>query len=301
MNSASDFPSMQSINRNAATSSSEKGIQKNPHKPSQLPFKHIVSDFPPPSANRSSNSMSTQLGRNNVLPADISSTTSAKATVEDMKESLGQKNFKQLKQLTMYFAQDQLSPEGYVEQAATLFSRSYGDPDFWSYLPSLLLSCPNQDSSQHALKYMNSLKRQQQSSSMKSTRHASAVAAVNSTTKQSSQWEGASGNKSNVMRQVILPPPFPASYAAARLLTQPVIVPGRSNTITSKKKNGWGGTPLARSLSTAQQEGSATKYMEKMQKQKQSNNTSPQLTNTKKNGTKKKKPKNELKDLAYGR
>jgi len=338
MNSASDFPSMQSINRNAATSSSGKGIQKNPHKPSQLPFKHIVSDFPapsanrssntsssekstkknphkpsqlpfkhsvsdfpPPSANRSSNSMSTQLGRNNVLPADISSTTSAKATVEDMKESLGQKNFKQLKQLTIYFAQDQLSPEGYVEQAAALFSRSYGDPDFWSYLPSLLLSCPNQDSSQHALKYMNSL---QQSSSMKSTRRASAVAAVNSTTKQSSQWEGASGNKSNVMRQVILPPPLPASYTAARLSTQPVIVPGRSNMIASKKKNGWGGTPLARSLSAAQQEGSATKYMakqEKMQKQKQSNNSSPQQTNTKKNGTKKKKPKNELKDLAYGR
>ena len=318
MSSPADFPSMQSSSRSTATASSAKATKKNPPKPSQSPYMHSVSDFPaPPAANQSTrpdirqqmmgrdsaNNMSTQQVRDNVLHADISSATSAKATLEDMKASLGPKNFKQLKRLTKDFAQEQLSPEGYVDQAAALFDRGYGDPDFWSFLPSLLLSCPNQDSSKHALKYMNSLKRQQHLSSNQVPRSASAVAVPTST----ASWNGASGNKSNVMRHVVPPPP-PASYAAARPLTQPVVAAGRSNTFASKKKIAWdASTP--RSLSavvttSSPQGGSATKYMakqQKKQKQQQSNNSSQQQNNAEKSAIKKKKQKDELKDLAYGR
>jgi hypothetical protein len=321
MSSTADFPSMQSSSRSTATASSAKATKKNPPKPSQAPSMYSVSDFPaPPAANRSTrpdirqhmmggdstNNISTQQVRDNVLHADISSATSAKATVEDMKASLGPKNFKQLKRLTKNFAQEQLSPEGYVDQAAALFDRGYGDPDFWSFLPSLLLSCPNQDSSKHALKYMNSLKRQQYHSSDQAPRSASAVAVATSR----ASWNGASGNKSNVMRQVV-PPPLPASYTADRPLTQPVIAAGRSNTFASKNKiaSGSNGKPLASTLSAVvaaqgQQGGSATKYMakhQKKQKQQQSNNSSQQQSNAENSTTKKKKQKNELKDLAYGR
>ena len=65
----------------------------------------------------------------NVLPEP---SLSAQVTIEDMKVSLGQKKIKQLKRMTREFADGQLAPEGYVDQAASLFDKGYDDADFWS-------------------------------------------------------------------------------------------------------------------------------------------------------------------------
>ncbi len=319
MNSASDFPSM-----SAASSISRATKKKAP------PSMNSVMDFPaPPSAKPASKpSLRQQMfgetqdrkppPENNFLQADnLVSAASAKATVEDMKASLGQKNFKQLKKLTKTFAQDQVAPEGYVDQAATLFDRGYEDADFWAYLPSLLQSCPNQGSAQHALKYMNSLKRQQ----VQPTEKKAAAPKV-----ASSKWSGGASNASNVMRQVA-PPPMPAAYAAAR--TAAASIPpayasaprsltqaAPSRTIASKKKSAWGGggkTTVVRTkappgsvgaaaASQGPQGGSATKYMAKQaKKEKQAKINANNNNNGQQTKAKKKKQKNELRDLAFGK
>jgi len=300
--SATKFPPMQSSQKVAATTSSAKATKSNAKPPSI----NSVSDFPPPpSASRSNKKAARQQSeqaRSNASHTGLSS--AAKATVEDMKASLGPKDFKQLKRLTKDFAQEQLSPEGYVDQAASLFERGYADQDFWSYLPSLLESCPNEDAAQHALDYMNSLKRQQHSL-IKTTQFAPTTAAA--------QWSGITSNEPNSMRQVVTPP-LTTGYSVAHRLSQPVA--GHPQTISSKKKSAWGlggkatiarakappGSVAAAAASQDPQGGSATKYMAKQEKKKQkSTNISLQQTNTKNNGTKKKKQKNELRELAFGR
>ena len=312
MNSASDFPSMQSSGRSTGNSSSIARTTKNTFKPP--PSMSSVSDFPaPPSSRQSAKPTARQqmMGHserkkppeNNFLPADMSSAgPSAQATLEDMKASLGQKNFKQLKKLTKTFAQDQISPEGYIDQTAELFERGYEDKDFWSYLPSLLQSCPNQGSAQHALKYMNSLKRQQVQTNNTN------VAAFARPAGNPSQW---SGSTAKVMRQTV-PSPLPASYATPFSLTQPVAAAMRPQTIiSSKKKSSWGAGGNAKIVRTkappgsigvaasmqGPQGGTATKYMAKQQKKEQHAKTS----NNQQNKSKKKKQKNELRDLAFGK
>ena len=130
-------------------------------------------DFPPPPSSFNNHTTSlrqqafnkdqkapSQQAMSNVLQASITSSVNGKATIEEMKASLGPNKFKQLKNLTKQFATDALSPEGYVDQSAALFNQGYGDVDFWSFLPSLIESCPNPEGSDHALRYMTFLQRQ---------------------------------------------------------------------------------------------------------------------------------------------
>lgn len=307
--SMAEFPSM-AIATNApgvATSTRKQAPQVNQqHTPSLA----SAADFPPPpSATTSPHAKVRQqiLGNDsrpapqqtadNILQGDLAA-TAAKATVEDMKASLGQKKFKQLKRLTREFAEGGLSPEGYVDQSAALFDRGYGDPDFWSYLPSLLDSCPNEDASQHALRYMSSLKRQQFSNNSTSPIAAPAPAAPAPT------WGGVSTN-ATVMR-----PPAGASTTSFHRTTQPPPVRaapvGFPNTVQSKKKSAWGtgGTPTvvrakappgsvsAAAASQGPQKGTATKFMAKEHKLHQQQ---------KPNNNKKKKQNDELRALAFGR
>lgn len=95
----------------------------------------------------------------NVLQAPT--LASAKTTMEEVKAILGPNKLKQMKQITKEFADGSLSPEGYVDQCAALFERGYADPDFWSFLPLVLDSCPNAEGVELAIIYMTSLKRQQ--------------------------------------------------------------------------------------------------------------------------------------------
>jgi len=284
--------------------------------PKPPPFMSSVSDFPAPPMSKKSAKAAMRdkvLGdydkkmpaENNFLQVDMSAATSknAQATIEEMKASMG-KNFKQLKKLTKTFAQEQLSPEGYIDQAAALFDREYEDPDFWSYLPSLLQSCPNQGSSKHALKYMNSLKRQREQASKPRF-----AAKAQASAQPSSQWGGASSNKSNVMRQVA-PPPLPAAYSAPMSLTQPAAAGMCPQVMASKKKSAWaagGKSTVVRtkappgSVGAAVQDprgGTSTKYMAKQQKKQQAAKNN---NNQQQNKAKKKKQKNELRDLAFGK
>ncbi len=323
MNSASDFPSMQS---SASVARAAKKSLKQP------PSMNSASDFPaPPSAKPPAKSTLRQQmfgesdrkkpAQDNFLQADMTTTASAKATVEDMKASMGQKNFKQLKKLTKTFAQEELAPEGYVDQAASLFDKGYEDPDFWAFLPSLLQSCPNQGSAQHALKYMNSLKRQQTQTNDRKP--------AASTRSAASKWGGSSANASNVMRPVV-PPPLPAAYAAPRSvaqppvarsaaprsLTQPVAAAMRPQTMATKKNSAWGaggkstvvrtkaapGSVGAAAASQGPQGGSGTKFMAKQQKkQKQVTNGNNNQQQQQQSKAKKKKQKNELRELAFGK
>ena len=319
MNSATDFPSMRSndqspainSNWNVRNSSTADAAKKNLKPPPSI---SSVSDFPaPPSSQQSTKQTVRQKlmddsekkmpAQDKFAQAGMSkAASSAKATLEDMKASMGQKNFKQLKKLTKSFAQEELSPEGYIDQTATLFENGYDDPDFWSYLPSVLESFPNERSAMHALKYMDSLKRQQtQANDKKSAVSKKAVV-------RSSQWNGPCTKASNVMRQVV-PPPLPAFRTATRPLTQPVMGATRPQTMPSKKKSAWGAGGNAKVVRTkappgsvgaaaavqGPEGGSATKYMAKQQKKEQ------HASNNKQNKAKKKKQKNELRDLAFGK
>mmetsp|Transcript_22712 Transcript_22712/g.53650 ORF Transcript_22712/g.53650 Transcript_22712/m.53650 type:complete len:917 (+) Transcript_22712:210-2960(+) len=322
LNSTADFPSIQSGTASATTTVARAAKKKPP------PSINSASDFPAPPSVRDrmlgEASDRKPLARDNVLRASSSSssvTSSDAATVEDMKASLGQKNFKQLKKLTKAFALDELAPEGYVDQSAALFETGYDDPDFWNYLPSLLKSCPNSSSAQRAIKYMNSLKRQQNAYATDQAQPSSAFVAASAArgTPKSSQWNGAVS--AGIARQVV-PPPRPVAPAAPRSLTQQLGVtrPQAATTISSKKKGAWGaggkativrtkappGSVGAAAAVQGPQGGSATKFMatEQKQKKQQAKNAAAAANgnnNQQQNKAKKKKQKNELRDLAFGK
>jgi hypothetical protein len=239
----------------------------------------------------------------NVLQAPSATAT---ATVEEMKASLGSKKFKHLKRMTREFAEGQLSPDAYVDQSAALFDRGYGDKDFWSFLPSLIESCPNEQGSEQALRYMSSLK---QTTLSPPSRTGPFLVA---TPPASSNWGGSNALATNVMKA-----PPRASAPAATRMSRPM-VGGRSiaaapNTIASKKKSAWGGTGAATvvrakappgSVSAAAatqgpQGGSATKFMAKQQKKQ--NNQSQQQRHAGGKTKNKKKAKDELRALAFGK
>ncbi|KAL3918255.1 MAG: hypothetical protein SGILL_004323, partial [Bacillariaceae sp.] len=111
INNVGDFPAMSS----AAKSSKSKNLKP---APAQAPSLNSAVDFPaPPSASASSSARQHMLRdskksvarTDNVLQVNVTSGTAAKATVEDMKASLGPSKYKQLKRLTKEFAQDNLS------------------------------------------------------------------------------------------------------------------------------------------------------------------------------------------------
>jgi hypothetical protein len=292
INSTTDFPSMASTIRPPA-----RKVKPAPMRTPSVPASSSTIDFPPPPSVASNKKISVRqqiMGNSkqsshhqamsNVLQTSTPS-ASATAAVQNMKGSLGPKKFKELKRMTKEFSENKLSAEGYVDQSAALFDKGYGDDDFWSFLPSLLQSCPNEEASMHALKYMSSLKRQ---TMQQLTRTAVAV----------SSWGG------NVQSNMIKATPRIAA-TRKQALTQPVI--GRQHTAPSHKSSAWGGGGKATVVRAKAQPGfvsaaaalqgpqggSATKFMAKQQKKK----VSQQQQNRKKN---KKKERDELKALAFG-
>jgi hypothetical protein len=300
-----------SIDNSLAKKNSQRRQERAP-----APSLNSLSDFPAPhSATASSQSKIQQqmLGNNskpppqqtvdNILDVNLAASAAAKVTVEDMKASLGPNKYKQLKRLTKEFAAGHLSPEGYVDHSAALFDKGYADTDFWSYLPSLLESCPNQDTAQHALGYMTSIQRQQYATESRPTRAATA-----STTQPASKWVGRAPSSN------IAPPTMEAAAALnfGRTMCQPVSV-SRPASIPSKKNSAWGsggkativrakappGSVAVAVASQGPQGGTATKFMAKQQKQQSKNESSKPNNNN--NGKKKKTQNDELRALAFGR
>lgn len=345
--SNTDFPSLGSYNNTSITSNNKK----KPPAPAPVaaPSLNSTVDFPAPPT--SSNPYQGTV-RQNVLGGSgktsqqqqdatfsMTSKASAKVAIEDMKASLGPKRFKQLKKFTREFAEDNLSPEGYVDQSAALFDRGYGDPDFWSFLPSLLESCPNEDASDRASNYMASIRRQQFAVKQQQQQH---QRKTNPTAGKSS-WGGA--NKSaanNIMRPPppsLAPSPIAAAAAAAapprtaaslvagggggaqRYQYHPPPPPSSHHVVVpaKKKQNAWGGGQTATvvvaktkagskglaAAANSTQGGTATKFMAKQQKkqsqQQQQQQQSNQSNNNNKGGKKKKKANNELRNLAFGK
>ncbi|KAL3941477.1 MAG: hypothetical protein SGBAC_004165 [Bacillariaceae sp.] len=323
LNSASDFPSMGGAktmsNRLQASafppmSAAGRGFKQVPGKKNQAqraaPSPSSLADFPsPPQSVGSSKKKSvrnTMLGnaaasaesalphhQANVLQAPIQS---ASATIEDMKASMGQKKFKQLKRITREFADGQLAPEGYVDQSASLFDKGYDDADFWSYLPSLIASCPNGLVSQRALSYMTSLKQKEQSNLVAGKGNFSAP--------PSSKWGGGGTSSSNVLR-----PPPQVQTAAQRMAPTPGMRPAAiPYSVPSKKSIAWGAAgkstvmktkPVASAAAPAQS--NKGKQQQQQQQKKKKNTPAPQQQGQ--NGGKKKnkkKERDELRALAFG-
>jgi len=230
-----------------------------------------VLQFPPPSM--SSNSSTTDIHE-------------GKATKEQIKAALGPTKFKRLKNLTKDFAVDDIAPEAYVDQAAALFETGFADSDFWSFVPALLSSCPNESSSQRALRYMEQ---------------------VRATTVSSSTNTGSADGWSS------------SSSVAAAAVSRPSSNPPTTRYIVpTKKKNNWGnannnnvskmvsarpGSVSATSHGqTSAPNGTATKFMAKEKKKEISKNNQSNSGGGgggKKN--KKKKQKDELRALAFGK
>ena len=322
--SMADFPSM------APTAPTSNATKKKPATQAQrqqqsMPSLNNNVDFPPPPSASQSHAtvrqqvslggVSRQHGTDNTLNVDVS--TAAKATVDDMKASLGQKKFKQLKRLTREFADGELSAEGYVDRSAVLFDRGYADPDFWGFLPSLLESCPNEASSQNALNYMSSLKRRQFSTAP----NVKAPSVGSSPPPPATSWGGPSASAS-IMRPPPLNAPGSLGKSTAPQVSHQYSNPGRPaassfpKPIQTNKKSAWGaggttsvvrakappGSVSAAAASQGPQAGTATKYMAKDHKQQQQQQQQQLQASNTNNGKKKKKKQNdELRALAFGR
>jgi hypothetical protein len=317
MTSVSAFPSLgsnQPTKKQSAPASTPPSLSSAEHFPAPPSAtnaypslrRHVLqSNEKQPSQKQSSNILQSSAGA-----------AHAKATIEEMKASLGPNKFKQLKRLTKDFSESNLSPEGYVDQCAALFDRGYGDADFWSFLPSLLESCPNEDGAENALNYMQSLRRQHASRNYTASNTSTAAAAAT----QSTGWSGGPSRATvsapswggGASAQIKMAPPASKKTMGQRQTLTAAYAVGRAPNVipSAKTKNSWGaGTATvvagakagsgALSIAAATrgpQGGTATKFMAKQQKllkkpQQQSNNGK----------TNKKKEKDELRSLAFGK
>ena len=248
------------------------------------------------------------------VPASSNLQQSA-VTVDQMKAVLGPR-YKKLKNLTKEFAVDGLSAQAYVDQASTLFDDGYNDADFWSFVPSLLVSCPNESSSNKAMRYMDDIKtsialendRQQQAASSATATWSATPSAVATGPATSKKPSGAAGGWGGAAVRTA-PPPSYRTPAVGRATSTVTRNSGMPNMMHSKKKAAWGapgsatsvrvkgapGSVTAAAASQGPQAGTATKFMAKEQKQQkqQQNGTGGKKKKKKKN------QKNELRSLAF--
>ena len=302
----------------------------------QTPSWDSASDFPPPpSASQTTTTRQqftsgtrapSQKALANVIKFKAPSSTS-KASVEDMKATLGSARWKELKKLTRDFCADDLAPDAYVDHAAALFHEGYGDPDFWSFVPSLLESCPNEFIANQATQYMENLRKMRNGAlNAEST---SAVANANRKY-PANNWSAPSpsvaaaapstqpeadtvGGWSSVSSRVTTAPPPSRAVSSSKPATRYVPPPARGipGTVPGKGKSAWGGASGASTVvRTKAPPGSvtaaaarvepkpqtATKFMAK--ESKQSKNVVPNNNNDA--AKKKKKQKDELRSLAFG-
>ena len=275
-----------------------------------------TTDFPPPPSASSSKSVRERmLGErkqpalskkvlDNVLefPPPRSNGT---VTIEEIKATLGTTRYKQLRSLTKEFAADALAPDAYVDHVAMLFDAGYADHDLWSFLPSLLDSCPNESSAREAKRYMDQLRLNQLSGMASnanatsmggwSTTKPSVAAATAATPAAASSWPaiGATAAAAQPIRPMGVATPALGRSAASTPVKTHKAWGGESSSSVMRAK----AKPGTVSMAAAQQEpqrGTATKFMAKESKQEK-------LTGAK-SGPKssKKKQNDELRALAFG-
>eukprot|EP00934_Nitzschia_sp_Nitz4_P008822 Nitzschia sp. Nitz4//scaffold53_size117307//25868//28369//NITZ4_003760-RA/size117307-processed-gene-0.5-mRNA-1//1//CDS//3329554175//8812//frame0 len=306
-NNVSDFPTL----------GVPKQTKKQQPKKAPAPSINSASDFPTlggPSQKSNSNQQSvrnkilgnkdkqpSQQAKNNILqvPKMAPPDATARATVDELKGVLGANKFKQLKRLTRELAEGTVRPDAYVDHAAALFQKGYGDPDFLEFLPALLDSCPFPEVAEQALIYLTGIQQVTQEQSRPATFQVAAKMPV------TPSW----GGNSQMARENVLKAPPAATRTAPMTMTKPVApVRSMNQVISSKKKSAWGGpgnatvvkakaspaSVAAAAANLGPQGGTATKFMAKQAKQQNAAN------NTNNSKPKKKKQNDELRALAFG-
>jgi hypothetical protein len=235
--------------------------------------------------------------------------SSGSVTVEKIKAKLGTNKYKELKNLTREFAVDAISPDAYVDHAASLFENGYGDSDFWAFVPSLLMSCPNESNANRAIRYMDNLRATSQSTIAKVSTPAGwqAPASVKAAPKSTMATSTAAASTPSWQAPPATVRPVGVATASVARNATHYPVGGKKPPVAWGANGGGASSALivasakgSVAVAAANQgpsTGTATKAMAKETKQmKQAAHAAPATAN----GTKKKK-KNELRDLAFGR
>jgi len=280
-----------------------------------------TSNFPPPpTSNVNTSARQKVLGGTKVAPPAMNhmnfppplptkSMSNGAGTVDKLKAKLGPTRYKELKNLTKEFAVDAIAPDAYVDHAASLFENGYGDNDFWTFVPTLLMSCPNEANANRALRYMDQLRTSNQSTIVKVSESSwgSVPPATVKTATRTAEFVSSAANWHA--------PPSAASKVHYGGVTVPSVARSKlyPSLSGSKKPSAWASGASSTTLLVASAKGSvavaaanqgasvgtATKAMAKEQKQiKQAAQLQQEGS---KDGKKKKKKANELRDLAFGR
>ena len=143
-----------------------------------------LSDFPPPPssssiATKKSTTISTEFapkkpppsdnilqfpplaGSNNTShppPCATESIEAGKMTIESLKQLLGTAQYKKLRKATREFASGTMTPEQYVDQAASFFDHGFRDEAFWDNIPSLIRDIPNAAAVNGAMWYLDEMR-----------------------------------------------------------------------------------------------------------------------------------------------
>lgn len=271
-----------------------------PLRPQQPPALDSAADFPSMEAPPPSSSRAPHTRSNNNDPA------AAKAAVEDVKATIGAVKFKQLRRYTKDFADGTMSPEDYVESAATLFEGGANDTGFWAFVPAVLETCPDAGAARRAARHLDRLGATAPNTGVRAAVSGLNVPGVgrNANHDATPSWSALSSTPSGatqLSRLTVQPTRVPVLLPAAPPL------PSRS-----VPKNAWGGATgsastvvrakappgsVAVAAASPAQPGSATKFMAKEQKQQK---LAPLQDSTKKQQGGKKKQKDELRQLAFG-
>lgn len=297
---SNNFPSLGGSTSRQASAPRYAAAEALAKKYRETPLSLATGDFPPPTTAYSSSGNNTNIpnqkaaNRRNApsqfpppssfADSDISH---GKATKEQIKAALGPANFKSLKSFTKNFASDEIEPEAYVDQAAALFDKGFNDPNFLSFVPALLASCPNESSAEQAISYIHQTR----------IDHSDI-----------SEWSATTPSGAPIRQN---------DMSATSVSRRPLSKPPTRYILPSKKKNNWGnnntsnsdcvskmvaarpGSVGAMGAQQAPNVGTATKFMAK-EKKKQSQQLQ-ETNNGGANKTRKKKQKDELKALAFGK
>jgi hypothetical protein len=94
------------------------------------------------------------------LSSNAANMMSPKEQLDNIKSILGHDGYKSLKNLTKDFVGGDLRPQEFVDLSATLFECGVKDPNFISFMPNLINSCPQSANTARAISYLNTLAQQ---------------------------------------------------------------------------------------------------------------------------------------------
>ena len=314
--STDNFPALGGLARPPAS----LATLSHPSKPKAPPSFNSEAEFPAPPSSSQQRPKTRQSNVGSQGPSSLGvPTANAVATVGEMKVAMGSTAYKILKGFTKEFASGELNPESYIDHAATVFEKGYADDKFWSFIPTLVASCPDHYASAKAMRYMEHLKKMRNGAINAEAAHATTTerswpggpsAATNTAPPSSHTFS----STANARFSAPSPPPLPTAASVAGRYIPPPPPVSRLQTIPGKTKSAWGGTggvstvvrakapPGSVAVAAANakpQIGTATKFMAKEMKLEAWTKANGSNSNIGSKG-KKKKQNDELRRLAFG-